>query len=107
MKYYALTINPLNVTKDQEDIQEALKKWLQKANMQNLWGTYELAGKKLHYHTIVKGNKVPYLKRCKVEGYQIYFGGEHTERWEQYISKEKAKEGEAIFTHYCQNNYLF
>lgn len=107
MKYYALTINPLNVKKTKEDIIIAKKRWLAKANMEELWGTYELAGKKLHYHCIVKGEKMPYLKRCKIPGYQVYFGGLHTERWEKYIAKEKHIEDEAIFQHHCQNNYLF
>lgn len=107
MKYYALTINPLNVTKGQEDIKEALNKWCKKANMTPLYGTYELAGKKLHYHTVVKGEKEPFLKRCKIPGYQVYFGGAHGWKWDRYIFKEKNIEDESIFQHYCQNNYLF
>lgn len=107
MKYYALTVNPLNVKRTKEEIDDALERWLSKANAEKLWGTYELAGRKLHYHTIIKCNKMPYLKKCRIPGYQIYLGGLHTERWERYIAKEKHIEDEAIFQHHCQNNYLF
>lgn len=107
MKYYAITVNPLNVTRPKEDLDKAYEYWLKTTGCEEYKKVYELAGKKLHIHATVKRKSKPYLRRAKVYGYQIYFGGETTPKWYDYMKKHKFLEEESIVTHYCQNNYVF
>lgn len=108
MKYYAVTVNPLNVTRSYDELTNAYEKWLQKSKCKDVYHTYELKGKKLHIHSMVKAHRKPFMKYCRIPGYQTYLvESSNHEGWYRYMNKNKIEEEEQIFQHYCQNNYLF